>query len=136
MDEKQPTRRLVLSVPLALGTAALLRPVAGLAQQYDWVNEAPDALEGTWVIRGQRCADDNSQLVIFSSGGYRWRKTRTEWGFARGRYSYNPWGNTVYFRLRRLVQREQPDFQITVSGPEMRRYSYGSGETVFYEKCR
>lgn len=107
------------------------------AQQYDWTNEVPDRLRGTWVLSGERCEDPNSQLAIFSDGGYRWRKSRTDWGFARGKYSYySPVAGRVYFRLQRFIQQDEPDFSISVSGVELRKYSYGSGQSIRYEKCR
>lgn len=107
------------------------------AQQYNWTNETPSSLNGTWVEMGQKCEDDNSHLVIFSDGGYRWRKSRTDWGFARGKYSYyTAYASSVYFRLQRFIQQDEPDFQISVSGTEMKKYSYGSGRLVRYDKCR
>ncbi len=122
----------------AIILAALLLSAAtpAAAQQYDWTSDAPPALDGTWVVQGQRCDDINSQLVIFSDGGYRWRKSRTDWGFARGKFSYiTPRSSQVYFRVQRFVQQEQPDFQINVSGTSLRKYSYGSGKQVRYSKC-
>lgn len=113
---------------LGAGTAA--------AQQYDWTNDVPPMLEGTWVKMDQRCEDSNSQLMIFSDGGYRWRKSRTDWGFARGKFAQStPASPQVYFRLQRFIQQDHPDFQINVSGMELRKYSFGSGKQVEYVKC-
>jgi len=124
------TKALILAV--LLGVAAT--PAA--AQEYDWTNTAPRALEGAWVKADQRCDDPNSQLMIFSDGGYRWRKSRTDWGFARGKYAYlTPTSSQVYFRVQRFLQQDAPDFQINVSGTSLRKYSYGSGKQVKYEKC-
>ncbi|SIS55952.1 hypothetical protein [Insolitispirillum peregrinum] len=106
------------------------------AQQYTWVNDVPGSLKGTWVVQGQQCSDPDSQLAIFSDGGYRWRKSRTEWGFARGKYSsISPQSATVYFRLQRLVEQEEPDFSITAGGNELKKYSFGSGSMQRYDKC-
>lgn len=119
---------------LTVVTAWVAWPAA--AQNYDWTNDVPRSLEGTWVAEGQDCDDENSRLLIFSDGGYRWRKARTDWGFARGKYSYvHPDAYTVYFRVQRFVQQEQPDFQISVSGPRLSKYSLGSGRVQRYEKC-
>lgn len=115
--------------------AVLLAAGVSAARDYDWTNDVPPSLKGTWVVQGERCAADNSRLAIFSDGGYRWRKSRTDWGFARGKYSWTTGSNTIFFRVQRFVHRDQPDFQITVSGTEMRKYSLGSGQLVEYEKC-
>lgn len=116
--------------------AAALGLGSAVAQQYEWTNDVPAMLKGTWVKMDQRCDDPNSQLMIFSDGGYRWRKSRTDWGFARGKFAQTaPTSSQVYFRLQRFVQQEQPDFQINVSGTSLRRYSFGSGRQVKYEKC-
>ncbi|MGC2855527.1 hypothetical protein ACM64Y_08630 [Novispirillum sp. DQ9] len=124
-----------LSVTVAALMAAVITPAA--AQTYSWTNDSPANLTGTWVEMGQRCEDENSQLVIFSDGGYRWRQSRTDWGFARGQFSYTgPTPYSVFFRVRRLVQHENPDFQIAVSGNEIRMYSFGSGRERRLEKCR
>lgn len=106
------------------------------AQDYDWTNDVPEKLRGTWVLLGQKCDDHDSQLAIFSDGGYRWRKSYTEWGFARGKYAmFSPASSRIYFRLQRFVQQEQPDFSISLSGNELKKYSYGSGRMREYEKC-
>jgi hypothetical protein len=125
------------AVGLLLFVVCCLAVSQASAQQYKWTNDVPDRLRGTWVIRGERCEDPNSQLAIFSDGGYRWRKSRTDWGFARGKYSYlSPVGGKVYFRLQRFIQQDEPDFSISVSGIELSKYSYGSGDMVRYDKCR
>jgi hypothetical protein len=131
------SRFLWQAASLALFVAVCLGAVPAFAQQYKWSNEAPDRLRGTWVLRGERCEDPDSQLAIFSDGGYRWRKSRTDWGFARGKYSYlSPVGGTIYFRLQRFIQQDEPDFSISVSGIELKKYSYGSGDMARYDKCR
>lgn len=124
-------------LPILAATALLAAPHVAAAQDSSWTNECPANLEGTWVEMGQRCEDDNSELVIFSDGGYRWRQSRTEWGFARGQFSYsgpNPY--SLLFRVRRINQHQNPDFQIAVSGNEVRMYSFGSGRERRLEKCR
>jgi hypothetical protein len=119
-----------------VAAAGLAVSVTAAAQTYDWTNDVPPTLKGVWVIQDQRCDDPNSQAVIFSDGGYRWRKSRTDWGFARGKYSYTtPTSALVYFRLQRFIPREAPDFQINVSGTSLRKYSFGSGVQVKYDKC-
>lgn len=133
---RQRLRRAVLAA-LALTTSALFASGSALAEgQYTWVNEAPESIEGTWVVSGERCEDENSHLAIFSNGGYRWRQSRTEWGYARGKYSYESaqWG-TIYFRLQRLEPDNTPDYSISVSGTELRKYSLGSGKMERYDKC-
>ncbi|WP_155976159.1 hypothetical protein [Novispirillum itersonii] len=119
--------------------AALLALAAGTADvraaDYTWVNEPPPGLVGTWVIRGQSCENENSQVLIFSDGGYRWRQTRTEWGFARGRFSWDRGSPNTFFRVQRFVQQDDPDFQFIVSGPEMRKYTFGSGKVTHYDRC-
>lgn len=127
---------LTMAFVALLPALLLTTPTAAQAQQYDWVNEAPPALRGTWVVQGQQCEDPNSQLAIFSDGGYRWRKSRTEWGFARGKYSsLTPQSPTVYFRLQRFIEQENPDFSITAAGTELKKYSFGSGSMQKYDKC-
>lgn len=126
--------RLVKGLVVAL-VAVLATAGAAVAQEYDWTNDVPRPLKGTWVKIGERCEESGSRLAIFSDGGYRWRTAPTEWGFARGKYAWTDGSPTVYFRVQRLVQQENPDFQITVTGPEMRKYAFGSGKLVRYEKC-
>lgn len=48
-----------------------------------WVSAVPDSLRGAWAVEG-RCEDEEGLMLIFSNGGYRWRKSHTDWGFARG----------------------------------------------------
>ncbi|MGE4529412.1 MAG: hypothetical protein AB7D00_13685 [Rhodospirillaceae bacterium] len=128
-----------MRLPSILAVAAMIAAATPAEAQttYDWTNDSPANLTGTWVEMGQRCEDDNSELVIFSDGGYRWRQSRTEWGFARGQFSYtgsNPY--SILFRVRRINQHQNPDFQIAVSGSEVRMYSFGSGRERRLEKCR
>lgn len=125
--------RLLIVLALAAGFTAAGGPVR--AADYDWVNDVPAVLEGTWVIRDQRCEDENSQVLIFSAGGYRWRQARTEWGFARGRYAWTAGSPNIYFRVQRFVQQDEPDFQFIVTGPEMRKYTFGSGKVTHYDRC-
>lgn len=132
-----PIRLAVVAASIAIGLSLAAGSSPAQAQQYTWVNDAPEALKGTWVLQGQHCDDPDSQLAIFSDGGYRWRKSRTDWGFARGKYSYlNQQSPTVYFRLQRFVEQEEPDFSITASGGELKKYSFGSGSMSRYDKCR
>lgn len=106
------------------------------AQTRTWTNTVPPNLEGRWVDIGEQCEDEHSQLMIFSDGGYRWRRARTEWGFARGQYAYvTQQPHQVMFRVRRLVQHEAPDFQISISGNQIRVFSFGSGQQRRLERC-
>lgn len=121
-------------VSIAFG---IISAAPAAAQQYNWTNDAPSSIKGKWVEMGEKCEDENSHLVIFSDGGYRWRKSRTDWGFARGKYSYGSiHASSIYFRLQRFLQKDDPDFQISVSGAELKKYSHGSSRLVRYEKCR
>lgn len=130
------TRMLAIAAVVASAALSAAATPALAQQDYQWTNSVPDSLRGTWVVQGQKCDDENSRLAIFSDGGYRWRKARTDWGFARGKFSYDSDdAANVYFLLQRLVPNEEPDFQITVSGTEMRKYSFGSGETQRYDRC-
>lgn len=116
--------------------AGLGLPQGAEAQTRAWTNTVPPNLEGRWVEFGERCEDADSQLMIFSDGGYRWRRARTDWGFARGQYSYvTSQPHQVQFRVRRLVQHQTPDYQLAISGTQLRVYSYGSGEQRRLEKC-
>lgn len=103
----------------------------------EWVNPVPQQLKGTWAKEG-RCQDDGSLLVIFSDGGYRWRTSPTDWGFARGKYRYDsPQAYRVFFRLQRLVQTgDEPDQVITVSGTTLKKYNLKAATSETYEKCR
>ena len=56
---------LVCGVLVGMGT--------GHAQTYTWRTDVLPILEGLWVKRGQDCKKDTSQIMIFSTGGYRWR---------------------------------------------------------------
>lgn len=128
------TVRTLLAAAIAVFVSAA---VPAAAQTYDWTNDVPPNLAGTWAEMGQSCEDDNSQLVIYSDGGYRWRRSRTDWGFARGQFSYTgPQPYTVFFRVRRLDQHESPDFQLAISGDQLRIYSFGSGRERRLEKCK
>ncbi len=102
-----------------------------------WVNVPPESLRGTWAKEG-RCRDDDSLLLIISDGGYRWRTSRTEWGFARGKFRYdNPQAYRVFFQLQRLVQAtDDPDQVFTVSGGTLKKYSLRGGTHDTFEKCR
>ena len=125
-----------LRMGVAVALLALAAGTAGAqAADYTWINDPPPGLVGTWVIRGQSCADENSQVLIFSDGGYRWRQTRTEWGFARGRFSWDRGSPNTFFRVQRFVQQDDPDFQFIVTGPEMRKYTFGSGKVTYYDRC-
>ncbi|MFA7430644.1 MAG: hypothetical protein WCZ23_10855 [Rhodospirillaceae bacterium] len=107
------------------------------AQTYSWTTTAPANLIGTWVEMGQSCKDENSPLNIFADGGYQWRRSRTDWGFARGQFSYvstQPY--TIYFRVRQLVAQNKPDFQMALSGDQLRIYSIGSGQERRLERCK
>ncbi|EKV32094.1 hypothetical protein C882_3158 [Caenispirillum salinarum AK4] len=105
-------------------------------QSGDWVSPVPDSLRGTWAVEG-RCEDDDSLMVIFSNGGYRWRKSRTDWGFARGKYRYtHPNAYRIEFQLQRFQQpSDNPDAVITVSGNEMRKYNLMGGTNETFIKC-
>ena len=106
------------------------------AQSYSWRNDVSPDLEGAWVKAGQRCEDSGSLLMIFSSGGYRWRKAATDWGYARGKYSWQPGSGSVSFKLQRFEPSDSPDFLFTVVGAEMRKYTYASGQLTRFTKCR
>lgn len=130
--------RMPSAAPLTgLMAGLLLLSGPALAQSYSWTSDAPKNLIGTWVEMGQRCEDENSQLSIFADGGYQWRRSRTDWGFARGQFSYvsdTPY--TIYFRVRQLVQQDRPDFQYNLSGDQLKIYNYGSGQQRRLEKCK
>lgn len=135
----------IVIIPAILGLLMLftesdLKRAGAAAFNYkpgEWVNPAPQQIKGTWAKDG-RCEDDDSLLVIFSDGGYRWRTSRTDWGFARGKYRYDsPQAYRVFFRLQRLVQTsEDPDQVITVSGSILKKYNLKGGTSETYEKCR
>lgn len=105
-------------------------------QSGDWVSPVPDSLRGTWAVEG-RCEDEDSLMLIFSNGGYRWRKSRTDWGFARGKYRYtHPNAYRIEFQLQRFNQTsDAPDMTITVSGNEMRKYNLRGGTNETFQKC-
>lgn len=105
-------------------------------QSGDWVSVVPESLRGSWAVDG-RCDDDDSLMVIFSNGGYRWRKSRTEWGFARGKYRYTyPNAYRIEFQLQRFEQpSDAPDAVITVSGKEMHKYNLMGGTKETFIKC-
>lgn len=102
----------------------------------DWVSTVPRSLAGTWSVEGQ-CENEDALMLIFSNGGYRWRKSRADWGFARGHYRYtHPDAYSVEFRLQRLAeQRDQADSVLTVSGPVMRKFNPLGGTMERFEKC-
>lgn len=127
-------KRLGMCAAAALLALTVAIPGAHAAD-YNWINDPPPELVGTWVLRGQSCEDQNSQVLIFSDGGYRWRQTRTEWGFARGRFSWDRGSPNTFFRVQRFVQQDDPDFQFIVTGPEMRKYTFGSGRVTRYDRC-
>lgn len=106
-------------------------------QSGDWVSPVPTSLKGTWVVDGQSCESEDSLMLIFSNGGYRWRKSRTDWGFARGRYRYtHPNAYRVGFQLQRFVQSsDNPDALITVSGNRMTKFNPLGGTSESFQKC-
>jgi len=113
-------------------------PPGGTGQNADgWTTELPDQFSGTWVAGGD-CSSDSAPLIVLSNGGYRWRSGPTEWGFARGRYRYDsPMTNRAEFRLNKLNGPHDgtTDYVITVSGPELKKYSLKSGSIEEYDKC-
>lgn len=114
----------------------LLSAVGGAhAQNYTWRSDVLPALEGTWVGRGQDCDKDTSLLMIFSAGGYRWRKAPTDWGYARGKYSWQRGATRVAFRLQRFNVEGDADFMFTIVGDEMRKFTYASGRMTRFERC-
>jgi len=102
-----------------------------------WTTELPDQFAGTWVVGGD-CESDSAPLIVLSNGGYRWRDGPTNWGFARGRYRYDsPATNRIMFRLNKLngPHDGSPDYTITVSGPQLKKYNLKSRTMQEYEKC-
>ncbi|NBT42106.1 MAG: hypothetical protein EBT20_16845 [Alphaproteobacteria bacterium] len=108
---------------------------AAHAQNYAWRTDVLPSLEGTWVKRGQDCTKDTSLIMIFSAGGYRWRKAPTDWGYARGKYSWQQGATSTAFRLQRFNVESGADFLFTVVGDEMRKFTYASGRLVRFERC-
>lgn len=129
-------RRSVLWLVMACFFAMVGRSRDSFAQSYSWRNDVSPVLEGSWVKTGQKCEDSGSLLMIFSTGGYRWRKAATEWGYARGKYSWQPGSPTISFKLQRFEPQDSPDFLFTVVGPEMRKYTYASGQLTKFSRCR
>lgn len=103
-----------------------------------WTPMLPKQFEGTWVVGGD-CESDSALLIVLSNGGYRWRDGPTNWGYARGRYRYDsPVSNKLLFRLSKLNSPHDgsPDYIITVSGMQLKKYNLKSRTEVEYEKCR
>lgn len=152
MDNEKWHENIVVRVALATGLGIVLvlvllslfydggEPPPGLTstdyQSGDWVSRVPASLHGSWAVEG-RCADDDSLLLIFSDGGYRWRKSRADWGFARGKYRYtHPNAYRIEFQLQRFQQpNDSADVVITVSGAEMRKYNLMGGTKETFSKC-
>ncbi len=102
-----------------------------------WTTRLPPQFEGTWVAGGD-CDSDSAPLIVLSNGGYRWRDGPTNWGFARGRYRYDsPATNRILFRLNKLNAPHDgsPDYIITVSGPQLKKYNLKSRTMQEYEAC-
>ena len=102
-----------------------------------WTSTLPPQFTGMWVVGGD-CDSDSAPLIVLSNGGYRWRDGPTNWGYARGRYQYDsPATNKLMFRLSKLNSPHDgsPDYIITVSGVQLKKYNLKSRTEVEYEKC-
>jgi hypothetical protein len=109
----------------------------GTADAEGWTAELPEQFAGTYVSGGD-CDSDSAPLIIMSNGGYRWRDGPTNWGYARGRYKYDsPATNRVFFRVNALNNPHDgnPDYVITISGPELDKYNLRAGTSQSYERC-
>lgn len=146
-----PLWQVVLGTVVALGASAALvvwldsvsvktadsASGEGVETAGGWTTVLPPQFEGTWVVGGD-CDSESAPLIVLSNGGYRWRDGPTNWGFARGRYRYDsPATHRVTFRLNKLNSPHDgsPDYVLTVSGPQLKKYNLKSRTTVEYEKC-
>ncbi len=110
---------------------------SALAQQdYGWGESVPNAVKGSWVQQGYKCDDKKAEEIIFSDGGYRWRQPNGSWKYARGQFSKSNDGYNYYFLVNRTPASTNPDFQISVAGKSLSKYSLGNGETQRFDRCQ
>jgi len=124
----------VLGVVLPFLVAQSVATPALAAQDYGWSNDAPDMITGNWMKLGYKCDDPKAELLIIADGGYRWRTPEGSFRYARGQYSKSQDGYSVYFLVSNSAT-SRPDFQISVSGNTLTKYSLGNGESQRYQKC-
>ncbi|CCG09539.1 hypothetical protein [Pararhodospirillum photometricum] len=128
-------RRLALALALALvapGSPAHAQATAGALP---WFDDPPATLDGFWAVNG-RCDTASAEMLIFSSGGYRWRKADGSWGFARGSFSYGAGQSyRVLFKVRRLFETEGYDAVLNVSGDTLRKSNIMTNSEKMYRRC-
>jgi hypothetical protein len=123
------------SLPQFMPTHPLISS-ATAQQDYGWNEDVPKALKGTWMQQGYKCDDKKGELLIISDGGYRWRQPSGSFGYARGRFSKSVDGYSFYFLLNSTESTStRPDFQISVAGNSLSKYSLGNGESRRYDRC-
>ncbi|MBB4264938.1 hypothetical protein [Roseospira visakhapatnamensis] len=143
--------KMILGTIVALGTSAIIviyldsiseKTAAsyrgeGVALEGGWTGTLPTQFKGIWVVGGD-CDSEHAPLIVMSNGGYRWRDGPTNWGYARGHYKFDsPASNKLMFRLSKLNSPHDgtPDYIITVSGVQLKKYNLKSRTEVEYEKC-
>ncbi|GEO80221.1 hypothetical protein [Pararhodospirillum oryzae] len=128
---------LILTSLLALAFPQVPAAWAQASNQegYAWYDDPPESLNGSWAING-RCDVETAEMLIFSSGGYRWRKEDGSWGFARGQFSYGPGqAYRVLFKVRRLFSTEGYDAVLNVSGNTLRKTNIMTNSNRLYRRC-
>lgn len=115
------------------GTGALAGATPAAAQE--WSDDPPDLLRGSWALNG-RCESDTSEMLIFSDGGYRWRKSDGSWGFARGSFSYaSPRSSRVLFKVRHIVPTPGYEAVLRISGSSLVKTNLKSNTQRNYRRC-
>jgi hypothetical protein len=131
----RPARLAALGFVLALGFATQPGSAQTITQETEWTGDVPKSLRGTWGVNG-RCDTDDAEVIIFSDGGYRWRKPDGSWGFARGYFSYsNDNAYRVLFKVRHLVPTPGYDAVLTVAGDSLRKTNLKSNSFQRYDRC-
>ncbi|MBK1663394.1 hypothetical protein CKO38_02530 [Rhodospirillum rubrum] len=101
-----------------------------------WHDDAPENMKGVWAVSG-RCKGDTAEMLIFSNGGYRWRKSDGSWGFARGKFSYaSPKSYRVLFKVSHLFPTEGYDAIVTISGNTLTKTNLKSNSRQSYRRCQ